>query len=128
LDPARPFDLSFTTESGADAPGQTIQVDMLIPFHLVPGLTFAQAGQALSSAAADWAANRDETNPIDVDGLMARLRDDTRYQIVRSEVSVTTEVDGQFMQLADGIGVHTVRATDQVTLRNVSYDLRDGAP
>lgn len=128
LDPAQPFDFTFETESGEVAPGQAVQVDMFVPLYLLPGITFADASAALNSAAADWVAGRDETRPIDVDSLMARLRDDTRYQLVRAETAVTTEVDGQFMQLADGIGVHVVRATDQVFLRNLNLDLRDGAP
>ncbi len=123
----QPFDFTVDTESGESGPAEVIEVDILLPLHLAAGVTLGEAESALNTAAQDWISTRRAGAPIDVDGLLARLRDDTRYSLVRADTAVTTESASRFLQLADGNGVHEVSDTDQVLLRNLNLDVREGA-
>lgn len=126
LRPLQPFAYTIATESGATGPGTTIQVDAIIPVHLVVGITAADAEAAISSAATAWAAALSAGQSITADSLIAALRDDTRHQIIRTDVVVTTEAADRFLQLADGVGAHPVGTADRVVVRTLDVDIREG--
>ncbi len=126
LDPVVPFGFTVLTESGASGPGIGISIDALVPVHLAPGVTAAEAESAIAAAAQSWAGGLRAGDVITVDALIAALRDESRYAIVREDTSVTTEAADRFLQLADGIGTHPLAPGDQVTLRSVAPDVREG--
>jgi uncharacterized phage protein gp47/JayE len=126
LHPVQPFIFTVAAESGAAGPGTTIHVDAFLPVHLVAGVTAAEAETAINTAAGSWLSGLGGGAQITVDGLVAAVRDDTRYQIVRAEVSVTTEAGDRFLQLADGVGAQPVGAGDHVSPRTISVDVREG--
>ena len=126
LQPVQPFAFTVTTETGATGPGATIQLDALIPIHLVAGVTAAEATAAIGTAAASFAGGLSGGGTITADGFIAALRDDTRYSIVRADVAVTTETADRFLQLADGIGAQPVAPGDQVVVGTISIDVREG--
>ncbi|TQN47689.1 putative phage protein gp47/JayE [Humibacillus xanthopallidus] len=126
LQPVRPFSFTATTETGVAGLGATIQLDALIPIHLVAGVTLAEATAAIDAAAASYAAGLTGGGSVTVDGLIATLRDDSRFAIVRADVSVTTESVDRFMQLADGIGAQAVGPGDRLVVGEISVDVREG--
>ncbi|MET0662493.1 MAG: baseplate J/gp47 family protein [Ilumatobacteraceae bacterium] len=127
LQPIRPFTFTVTTETGDGGPGATIQLDVLLPVHLVAGVTAAEAESAIDPAAQSYVNGLSGgSTPITVDGLIAALRDDTRYVIVRTDTSVTAEAGDRFLQLADGVGAQPVGPDDTVILRSISVDVREG--
>ena len=103
-----------------------------MPLHLVVGVTASDAEAAINSAAQAYvtgltgAGLSGASAQITADGLIAALRDDTRYQIIRSDTSVTTESADRFFQLADGVGAHPVGPGDTVVLRSIDIDVREG--
>lgn len=121
----RPVTLVLGTESGAGL-GSTIQLDALVPVHLLAGVTVTEATEALQTAAGTYARGLAGGSTITVDGLVAALRDDSRYAIVRAQVSLRTEAGDRFLQLADGVGAQPVGPADQVALRSIGVDVREG--
>lgn len=126
LAPVQPFTFTVTNETGAAATGGTIHLDALVPVHLLAGVAAAEAQAAIDAAAASYVNRLTGGATITADGLIAELRDDTRYQIVRRDVVVTLEAGDRFLQLADGVGAHPVGPSDRVALRTVSVDVREG--
>ncbi len=132
LEPVQPFTFVVSTETGTAGPGAIIQLDALVPLHLVVGVTASDAEAAINSAAQAYvtgltgAGLSGASAQITADGLIAALRDDTRYQIIRSDTSVTTESADRFFQLADGVGAHPVGPGDTVVLRSIDIDVREG--
>ncbi|CAN5589382.1 hypothetical protein BH24ACT5_BH24ACT5_20400 [soil metagenome] len=126
LRPLQPFAFTVATESGAAGPGETIHVDTMVPVHLVVGVTAADAEAAIITAASAWAASRQGGQTITADALIAALRDDTRHQIIRAEMTVTTEAADRFLQLADGLGSHPVGPDDHVVIRTIRVVVREG--
>ncbi|WP_157732516.1 baseplate J/gp47 family protein [Cellulomonas sp. PSBB021] len=125
LSVVRPFTHLVSTESGT-GPGATVEVDALVPVHLAPGVTAGQAEQAMSLAARSWAAGLGPGTQISVDAFVAAVRDDTRYAVVRAHVALTTEAEGRFLRLADGLGTHALGAQDSARIRSVALDVREG--
>jgi len=125
LAPVRPFTHVVTSESG-HGPGAEILVDAVVPLHLAPGVTAADAEQAVSLAARTWAAGLGAGTAITVDGFLAAVRDDTRYAAVRADVALTTEAGDRFLRLGDGLGAHPVGTDDRVEVRSVALDVREG--
>ena len=126
LRPKRPFTLQVSTETGAATPGAEIAVDVHLPVRLVAGVTAAEATTALTAAATSWLAGLGPGQAITVDALLAAVRDDTRFQLLRAESAVTTECAGRFLQLTDGVGSHAIATGDQVTVRSTVVDVREG--
>jgi hypothetical protein len=132
LEPVQPFTFVVSTATGTTGPGATIQLDALVPLHLVVGVTASDAEAAINSAAQAYvtgltgAGLSGASAQITADGLIAALRDDTRYQIIRNDTSVTTESADRFFQLADGVGAHPVGPGDTVVLRSIDIDVREG--
>jgi phage-related baseplate assembly protein len=125
LQPQRPFSFTISSESGA-AVGVSVACDALIPVHLLPGVSAAEAESALRAAAQSYVQGLRGGSVITVDALLAALRDDTRHQILRSEVTLTVEAAERFLQLVDGTGSYPVAERDQVTIRNLAVDVREG--
>ncbi|MCU0300135.1 MAG: baseplate J/gp47 family protein [Candidatus Nanopelagicales bacterium] len=127
LVPKRPFTFEVATETGQAAPGTGIALDVHLPIRLVAGVSAAEATAALTTAASSWAAGLQAGQAITVDGLLAAVRDDTRYQLLRAEAAVVAETAGRFLQLSDGVGSHPVATDDRVTLRGTVVDVREGS-
>lgn len=126
LQPVEPFRFDVSTESGAAAPGLTIRLDAAVPIHLEAGVTAAEAEQAIQLAASSFASGLAGGEAVTVDGLIAAVTDHSRYVVVRTEVTATTEADGRFLRLADGQGSHPVGPSDQVVLGTLHVDVREG--
>lgn len=118
--------LVASVTSEAAAPPPTAQVSAVIPLHLLPGITAAAATDALQLAFDAHLATIRPDLPLTVDGLLAAVKDDTRYAIVRAEVTVTIEAGGRFVQLTDAAGVYTPVAGEQLARADLAVDPRDG--
>lgn len=125
LQPVEPFTFRTTAEAGAAAAGATVDVDAFVPVHLMPGVTAADAQHAVELAVRGHLATL-PGGQLTVDGLLAAVRDDTRYQVVRADVVVTAETADRFLQLADGLGAQPIGPTDQALLRTITVDVREG--
>ncbi len=123
----RPFAFSIATESGAAGPGTGIQVDVHLPAHPVPGVTAAEVSSTLTSRVEGWLRQLTPGSTITVDALVAALRDDTRYVLVRAEVAVVVEAADRFLQLSDGVGAFPVAPGSTATLRSLVVDVREGS-
>lgn len=126
ITPVQPFAFTVTSESGATEPGQDIQVDALVPVHLVAGVTAAEATAGIDDQARSYVNGLSGGDAVTVDGFVAALRDDTRYQIVRADTALTTEGGGRFLRLADGVGQHDLGPEDRAVLRALDVDIREG--
>lgn len=126
LEAVTPFSFAVETEAGDAQPGAVIEVDMFLPVHLLVGVTAADATAALEAAANSFIGALVAGDQITVDGLVAAARDDTRYQIVRADTTVTTESETLFLHLTDGVGSHPVAPNDEVRVRSVQIDVREG--
>lgn len=122
----QPFTFELASETGAAGPAGTIWLDALVPVRLVAGVTAAEARSVLDTAAQSYADGLKGGAVVTADGLIAALRDDTRYQVIRSDTALTTESGERFLQLADGIGAHPVAPDEKVSLRSFSVDVREG--
>ena len=70
----------------------TSLVSATLPVSLLPGVTLADASGAINLALTSYLAGRNASQPLTVDGLLAAVRDETRFAAIRSEVVVTVEV------------------------------------
>lgn len=122
----RPFSFNVSSESSAIAAGATIQVDVVLPIILGPGVTADEATTAVKVTTQSWAGSLRAGAAISVDALLAAVRDDTRYALVRADTTVTTEAGERFLHLTDGVGSRPVSTSDRVVLRNVDVDVREG--
>lgn len=113
-------------EDGDQGAATLSAVSVLLPIHLVAGVTLIQATSAITPAMDSYLASRNPSAPLDVDGMVAAVRDDTRYAIIRSEVVVTVEGGGRFRQLADGVGQYTLGVNERLQKDQVTIDRREG--
>lgn len=116
-----------TFEQASEAVATTSMVSALIPIHLVAGVTQTQATNALTPALDTYLASRNVGLPLDVDGLIAAIRDESRYAVVRAEVIVTVEGGGRFLQLTDGVGAYALATNERLQKDVVTIDVREGA-
>lgn len=115
---------AVSSETAAEPP--TAQVSAVVPLHLLPGTTAAAATDALQLAFDAHLTTIRPDQPLTVDGLLAAIKDDTRYAIVRAEVTVTIEAGGRFVQLTDAAGVYTPVTGEQLARADLAVDPRDG--
>lgn len=102
-------------------------VSATLPLHLTPGVTELEATQALTLAIASHLASRSASAPLTVDGVVAALRDDTRYALTRAEVLLTIETaDGRFLQLTDGTGSYAPVTSETLQRGALAVDIREG--
>lgn len=125
----RPFNFpapTFEQQPGAEA-AVTSTAGVSLPLHLVPGVTQAEAQAAIDLAVEAYLATRGPEAPLSVDGLVAAVRDDTRYALARAEVLVTVEThDGRFQQLTDGVGQYAPAAHETLLRGAVDLAVREG--
>jgi len=122
LDVVRPFTFPppVAEQAGATV-ATTADVDLVLPIHLVPGVTLAQATDAITLAVDSHLAGRGPADPLSVDNLAAAIRDDSRFGLVRELVTVLVEHQGQFTQLVDGQGSYLPGMSE--TLRRRGMDV-----
>ena len=118
------------TESAADAALSVATADVLLPMHLVAGVTATQAQAAVTLAVDAYLSGIGPDVELTVDALLAAVRDDTRYAAVRTDavVTVTTGGPGQerFRQLTDGVGGYTPATGEVIRRGQVDLDVREG--
>jgi len=115
-----------TFEDGGAGAATLSTVSLLLPIHLVAGVTLTQATSAITPAVDSYLASRSPSAPLDVDGMVAAIRDDTRYAIIRPDVLVTVEGGGRFWQLSDGVGQYALGANERLQKDQFTIDLREG--
>jgi uncharacterized phage protein gp47/JayE len=128
LDVIRPF--TFPTPASEQQPGAlpTVlgSVHAVLPLHLVAGVTLTDASQAIHLAMDGYLSSRRPDAPLTVDGLVAAIRDDTRFALVRAQIVVTVESGGRFLQLTDGVGSYAPAANETLTKGEVSINPLEG--
>jgi hypothetical protein len=112
-------------EGAVDVPS-TARVSALLPVHLPPGVTSAQATTAITAALSSHLASRTAALPLTFDSLAAAIRDDSRFALIRSQATVTVETAGRFMQLSDGVGSYAPAAGETLTSGELNVDSREG--
>ncbi|TDE92437.1 hypothetical protein EXU48_12770 [Occultella glacieicola] len=128
LDVLHPFAFPPPTAERTDATQvATVSfVEVSLPVHLQPGVTLAEAAEAIGLAIDGHLATRSPDRPLTVDGVAAAVRDDTRYSLVRELASLLVEHAGQFTQLLDGQGSYQVGAAEQLQRRGDAGVSEDG--
>ena len=81
LDVVRPFTIPApSSEQSAGGEVATVAtVDLALPIHLEPGVTLADATEAIRLAVDGYLAGRNPSSALSVDGLAAAIRDDSRF-------------------------------------------------
>lgn len=115
---------SFEVEAAAAASVSTVSA--FLPIHLAPGVTLANATTAITAALDSFLAGRGPSAPLDVDGLAAAIRDDTRFALERAQTIVTVEGGGRFLQLTDGVGLYTLAAGERLQKGELTIEPREG--
>jgi hypothetical protein len=129
IEVVRPFDFPppATEQQAGAQPATTSQVSVLLPVHLLPGVTLENARQAIGLAIDSYLASRGPEAALSVDGLAAAVRDDTRYALVRTEAIATIEsADGRFLQLTDGVGQYAPAAAERLNKSALDIPAREG--
>jgi uncharacterized phage protein gp47/JayE len=129
LELIRPFTFAPPTYEGQPgaAPAVTSTASLSLPIRLVAGVTQAEAQDAINRALDGFLATRGPEAPVTVDRLVAHIRDDTRYAVVRQDVLLTMETyDRRFRQLTDGVGEYLVAANEKLTKGAVDLEVREG--
>ena len=111
------------TEVEAAAPA--VQTDIEIPIVLVGTITAAEAQSSLRLAVESYLAPPPASS-FSVDGLIGAVRDETRYAVIRAEVTATFEADGRFTRLTDGQGSFALLQGQAVTLRTFTANVQEG--
>lgn len=104
----------------------TALVNAVIPARLLAGVTLADAVTAIDLALTSYLASRNSSQPITVDGMLAAIRDDTRFAAIRKEVIVTVEAGSSFMQLTDGVGAYTPGTNEILQKGQLDVQPREG--
>ena len=104
----------------------TSQVSAAIPVRLLPGVTLANATTAIDLAFTSYLASRNPSHPLTVDGLLAAIRDDTRFAAVRTDVIVTVESGSTFVQLTDGVGSYVPAMNESLHKGTLDVQPREG--
>jgi hypothetical protein len=102
-------------------------VSAYLPIHLAVGVTLANATSAITLALDSYLAGRSASAVLDVDGLAAAIRDDTRFALVRSAAIVTVEGGGRFLQLSDGVGSYPLATNERLQKGEITIEPREGA-
>jgi hypothetical protein len=113
-------------EAAAAAVPTSATVSATLPIHLAPGVTLAQATEAITLALDGFLASRRVDAPLTVDALAAAIRDDTRFALVRADVIVTVEGGGRFLQLTDGLGTYAPGTSETLVTGVIDIQPREG--
>ncbi len=117
----------ISTEDGGDAVSLTSNASIFVPLFLQPGTSEADAMTTIDSAYNSFLQLASSTATLTVDALVAAIRDDTRYVILREETTLTVEVDGTFQQLSDGLGEYVPLGGETIQKGDVALDIREGS-
>jgi hypothetical protein len=117
---------SVSTESAAAITPTTAGVEVALPVHLVAGVTRDDAQAALGLAVDAYLGAVTPDRPLTVDALLAAVRDDTRYAVVRGEVLVTVTDADRFTQLSDGVGRFAPAPGQTLRRTALNLDVREG--
>jgi uncharacterized phage protein gp47/JayE len=104
-----------------------VKVSALLPIHLTPGTTAAQAQSSIEAAFLSHLTTRATDAALTLDTLAAAIRDDSRFALVRSEAIVTIESGSRFFQLTDGVGSYAPAPNEILRKETLSIDVREGA-
>jgi len=127
LDLVRPFSFPAPKFEKADqAPPITATVAASLPIHLAPGITEAQATDAITSAFSSHLATRKPDAPLTLDSMAAAIRDDTRFALIRKDSILTVESGQRFLQLTDGAGSYAPAANETLQKGTVDIQVREG--
>ncbi len=108
--------MQITSVAGAD-----------VSVRLAAGVTAAEARSAIEMAFASHLAQRGADRPLTADGVIAALRDETRYVMIRAALVVTVETsDGRFVQLSDGVGSYAPAEGEKIAKGTVSVRIEEG--
>ncbi len=113
-------------EESADAKATIAKVSVSLPIHLVEAATEADAASAIDPAVTTYLSTRAIDASLTVDGLLAAIRDESRYVVVRAEVLVTVESAGTFRQLTDGVGSYTPAPNEKLEKDIIAITVREG--
>lgn len=116
----------ISAEEEAALQARTSNVTAFLPIHLQAGITEIEARSAIDTALAAYLSTRSATAPLSVDTMVAALRDETRYVIIRSEATITIEVDTDFMQLSDGLGEYIPQNNETIQKEALTVDVQEG--
>ncbi len=128
LEVVRPFSFpppTYEEEPGA-VPAVTATVSAILPLHLRAGVTQANAGEAIHLSLESHLRSRGPEAPLSVDGLVAAIRDEDRFALVRSEVLLTVESGDRFLQLTDGVGSYTPSQNETLQAGPIDIEVREG--
>jgi hypothetical protein len=103
-----------------------VQADVEIPIILAGATTAAEAQDALRLAVESYLATP-PAGGLTADGMIAAVRDESRYAVVRDAVSVTFEANGRFTRLTDGQGSYVLVQGQTVTLRTFTAAVQEGS-
>lgn len=112
-------------EAGA-GPAVVSTVSVLLPIHLVAGVTQAQASSAIQGALDAFLAGRAPDQPFDVDRMAAAIRDESRFALLRPAIIATIEGNGRFLQLTDGVGSYSPAPNERLQKGEISIEVREG--
>ncbi len=101
-------------------------VSATIPVKLAAGVTLVEATSAIDPAFATYLATRNPAHPFTVDGLLAAIRDDTRFGAVRAEMVATIESGTTFVQLTDNVGSYLPALNETLQKGTLDVPPREG--
>ncbi|WOD39722.1 baseplate J/gp47 family protein [Nodosilinea sp. E11] len=105
----------------------TTTVSIVLPVHLLPGVTVANATTAINAAVTSHVQGRNANAPLTVDGLAATIRDESRFALIRHEATITLETaDRRFLQLRDGVGEYRPAPVETLQIDAIEIDVREG--
>ena len=126
VDLAGPVSFDTATAETAGAVAQEATVSAMLPVHLAPGATAAATKAAIETAFASHLASRSNGAPLNLDGLAAAIRDDTRFALIRAEATLTVEAGDRFLQLSDGLGEYMPGPGERLSPGRIDIDIREG--
>jgi hypothetical protein len=94
--------------------------------HLAAGATAAATKAAIETAFASHLASRSNGAPLNLDGLAAAIRDDSRFALIRAEATMTVEAGDRFLQLSDGLGEYMPGPGERLRPGRIDIDIREG--
>ncbi|HEX8001079.1 MAG TPA: hypothetical protein VF519_00120 [Mycobacteriales bacterium] len=126
LEPGTVAVTKLDTEIAAGTVSTTSRVDVMLPVHLVSGVTRADAEAAATSRLDGYLATVAPDKPLTADALLSAVADNTRYGAVRAETVVTVSAGDRFLQLTDGQGTYQPLPGETMARGTLSFDVRDG--
>ena len=104
----------------------SVKVSAMLPVHLTPGTTQANAQQAIESALTSHLATRSSDAPLTLDSVAAAIRDESRFGLIRNQATVTVESGTRFFQLTDGVGSYAPAPNETLLKDQLNIDVREG--